>query len=249
MSSTKIWGHRGASGYAPENTIEAFDKAITLGADGVELDIQLSHDGELVVIHDETIDRVSDGKGNVRDYTLRELKALDVSGVMPSYGTVRIPTLGEVLEELRPTDLEINIECKTGIYFYPGLEEKMINLVKSMGMVERIWCSSFNHKSVLKVKKLCPEMRTGFLIADVLAGAAHYTKEHGAQALHPALYHMQDDKLIEKCHKKGLEVHVWTVNEGKDVSQLAKAGADAVITNYPDVALAAIADMERKKQA
>lgn len=243
LRKTKIWAHRGASGYAPENTIEAFDKAVALGADGVELDIQLSHDGELVVIHDETLERVSDGEGNVRDHTLRELKSLDVSREIPSYGTTRIPTLAEALEELRPTDLTVNIECKTGIWFYPGLEEKMVKLVKSMGMTERVWCSSFNHKSVLKVGKLCPEMNCGFLIADVLAGAAKYTKQHGVQALHPALYHMQDEKLIEKCHKKGLEVHIWTVDESGDVRRLAQAGADAVITNYPDTALAALSEI------
>ncbi len=134
MSKTKVWAHRGASGYVPENTIEAFRKAAEMGADGVELDIQLSNDGELVVIHDESVDRVSDGSGWVRDYTLAELKILDVGKPIPGYGVARIPTLAEVLEELKPTDMTINIECKTGIYFYPGLEEKMEKLVKSMGM-------------------------------------------------------------------------------------------------------------------
>lgn len=160
---TEVWAHRGASGYAPENTIEAFRMAAQLNADGVELDVQLTKDGELVVIHDERVDRVSDRVGYVKDYTL---------------------------EELRPTGMKINIECKTGIFFYPGLEEKMVKLVEDMKMTDRIWCSSFNHESVLKVKQLCPAMKTGFLIADVIVNVADYSKRCGVDALHPALYHI-----------------------------------------------------------
>lgn len=236
MERTKVWAHRGASGYAPENTLPAFQKAVEMKADGVELDIQLTKDGELVVIHDETVDRVSDGTGFVRDYTLEELRRLDVSRPISGFRTVRIPTLAEVLEELKPTGLTVNIECKTGIFFYPGLEEKMLKMVRDMQMTERIWCSSFNHESVLRVKALCPEMKTGFLVQDVLADAAGYTRQHGVMALHPALYHMQDPELIRKCKENGLAVHIWTVNDQKDMEELCRAGADALITNYPDIA-------------
>lgn len=236
MAVTEIWAHRGASGYAPENTIPSFAKAVEMKADGVELDVQLSKDGELVVIHDETVDRVSDRRGYVKDFTIRELKLLDVSRPVPGYGTARIPTLAEVLEELKPSGMTINIECKTGIFFYPGLEEKMVKLVKDMNMTERIWCSSFNHESVCRVKRMCPEMKTGFLIADVIVDVAEYTKKHGAMALHPALYHMQDRELISRCKKQGLNVHIWTVNDRQDMKALCDAGADAIITNYPDVA-------------
>lgn len=104
-------------------------------ADGIELDVQLTKDGELVIIHDETVDRVSDGSGYVRDYTLAELKALDVSRPILDYRMVRIPTLAEVLELIKGTDVEINIECKTGIFYYPGLEEKVVRLVQGKGIV------------------------------------------------------------------------------------------------------------------
>lgn len=231
---TSVWAHRGASGYVPENTLEAFQKAVDMGADGVELDVQLSKDGKLVVIHDETLNRVSDGKGYVKDYTLNELKKFDVSKTISEYGTVRIPTLEEVLELLRPTDLTINIECKTGVFFYPGLEKKVVKLVEDMHMTERIWCSSFNHESVLKVQRLCPEMKTGFLISDVMVDVAGYTKKHGVQALHPALYHTQDIELIKMCREKGLKVHIWTVNETQDIQRMIREGVDAIITNYPD---------------
>lgn len=231
---TEVWAHRGASGYAPENTIEAFRMAAQLNADGVELDVQLTKDGELVVIHDERVDRVSDRVGYVKDYTLEELKKMNVGNPIPGFGTARIPTLNEVLEELRPTGMKINIECKTGIFFYPGLEEKMVKLVEDMKMTDRIWCSSFNHESVLKVKQLCPAMKTGFLIADVIVNVADYSKRCGVDALHPALYHMQDESLIRKCRANGLAVHVWTVNETEDMKKLCRAGVEAIITNFPD---------------
>ena len=233
---TEIWAHRGASGYAPENTLEAFRKAAEMKADGVELDIQLTKDGELVVIHDERVNRVSDGNGYVRDFTYEELRKLDVSRPMPSYGTVHIPTLAQVLEELKPTGMVVNIECKTGIIFYPELEEKMVRLVKDMGMTERIWCSSFNHESVLKVQKLCPEMKTGFLVSDVIADVADYVKRYGVHALHPPVHHMQEEGLLDRCRQKGIAVHIWTVNDKAQMRRFAAAGADAVITNYPDVA-------------
>lgn len=114
---TKVWAHRGASGYAPENTLEAFKKAEKMKADGVELDVQLTKDGELVVIHDETVDRVSGEKGFVKDYTLKELKRLNVSKHMPSYDKkTRIPTLDEVFDLLKNTEMTINIELKTVSY-------------------------------------------------------------------------------------------------------------------------------------
>ncbi len=125
---TKIWAHRGASGHAPENTLEAFELAVRQGADGVELDVQLTRDGELVVIHDEEVDRVSGVKGFVKDFTLAELKKLNVNRPCPKYENVRIPTLREVYELLRPSGLEINVELKTGIFFYSGIEEKVLEL-------------------------------------------------------------------------------------------------------------------------
>lgn len=231
---TSVWAHRGASGYVPENTLEAFQKAVEMGADGVELDVQLSKDGKLVVIHDETLQRVSDGFGYVKDYTLEELKKLDVSKPISGYRTVRIPTLEEVLELLRPTGLTINIECKTGIFFYPGLEEKVVNLITDMHMTDRIWCSSFHHESVLKVQRLCPDIKTGFLVSDIIVDVAEYTKKHGVMALHPAIYHTQDINLIRNCKENGLKVHIWTVNEPEDMKRFAAEGVDAIITNYPD---------------
>ena len=139
MSNTKVFAHRGASGYAPENTLEAFALAIRQGADGIELDVQLSSDGIPVVIHDETIDRVTDKTGYVKDYTLQELKELTVlKDRFPAYNQSKIPTLKEVLEAVKPSGIQVNIELKTGIYWYPDIEKKVAEIVEETGMKDRI---------------------------------------------------------------------------------------------------------------
>ena len=126
---TQVWAHRGASAYAPENTLEAFRLA-----DGVELDVQLSRDGELVVAHDETIDRVSNGTGYIKDYTLAQLKKLSFNRLFPKFKDARIPTLKEVYELLKPAGLTVNVELKTGIILYPEIEEKVLALTASIGL-------------------------------------------------------------------------------------------------------------------
>ena len=113
QEKTKVWAHRGASGYAPENTLDAFRKAVEMGADGIELDVQMTKDGELVVIHDETIDRVSNGKGWVKDYTYEELKKFNFNKTHLEYTKEEIPTLEQVYLLIQPTNLTINVEIKT----------------------------------------------------------------------------------------------------------------------------------------
>ena len=126
QEKTKVWAHRGASGYAPENTLDAFRKAVEMGADGIELDVQMTKDGELVVIHDETIDRVSNGKGWVKDYTYEELKKFNFNKTHLEYTKEEIPTLEQVYLLIKPTNLTINVEIKTGIVFYPGIEGRVL---------------------------------------------------------------------------------------------------------------------------
>lgn len=169
MSNTKVFAHRGASGYAPENTLEAFALAIRQGADGIELDVQLSSDGVPVVIHDETIDRVTDKTGYVKDYTLQELKELTVlKDRFPAYSQSKIPTLKEVLEAVKPSGIQVNIELKTGIYWYPDIEKKVAEIVEETGMKDRIVYSSFNHYSVQRLKEIVPDAETAYLYSDVI---------------------------------------------------------------------------------
>lgn len=236
--STKplVWAHRGASGYAPENTLAAFQKAVDLGADGVELDIQLTKDDQIVVIHDETIDRTSDGKGWVKDYTLEELRAFNYNRTKPEYKHADIPTMREVFELLKPTGLFINIEIKTGMVFYEKIEEKILALAKEMGMEDRVYYSSFNHYTVTRIHELKPDAEVGFLYADGPIDMPSYGVKHGVNALHPALYNLQYDGFVKECKEKGLKLNVWTVNERPYMEMCCQYGVDAIITNYPDIA-------------
>ena len=229
---TKIWAHRGSSGFAPENTMPAFEVAKDLDIDGIELDVQMTKDGELVVIHDEQIDRTSDGKGWVKDYTLEELRAFNFGKAKPIYGFVPIPTLREVYELFKDTDYMINVELKTSVIAY-DLEEKVHALTVEMGMEERVIYSSFNHASILKIQKYAGCERTAFLFSDGWLGIPEYAQKYGVNAVHPPLYHQNLPRFVEECHEKGMKVHLWTVNEEEHALALADMGVDAIITNHP----------------
>ncbi len=249
MAKSLIWAHRGASGYAPENTLPAFQLAIDMNADGIELDVQLTKDGEIIVIHDETLDRTTNGKGWVKDHTFEEIRALDASYqnmmqggevVSPArkfedYEDLRVPTLKEVLELIKPSNLTINIELKTGIIFYPELERRTVELVNECGMEDRVIYSSFNHESIKKIREIDPSAQTGFLYADGPMGMATYGKKYGVTALHPALYNLQFDGFVQECAVAGLDLNVWTVNEPEYVEMCKAAHVHGIITNYPDM--------------
>lgn len=233
---TQVWAHRGASSYSPENTLPAFELAVKQKADGVELDVQLSKDGELVVIHDETIDRTSNGTGFVKDYTLIELKKFNFNKLFPQYGFVPIAILEEVYALLKPTNLTINVELKTSVIFYEGIEEKLIKLAEKMNMEERIIYSSFNHYSLLNLKKLKHDVKLGLLFSDIFVDVPDYAVKLGADALHPVGYVLQLQGFIEKSKEKNLKLHVWTVDDESQIKRCIELGIDAIITNKPDVA-------------
>lgn len=234
---TEIFAHRGASGYAPENTLEAFRLAMEQGADGIELDVHLTKDGEVVVIHDETIDRTGNGHGNVRDYTLEELKKFSFHNHMEKYQGVQIPTLKEALNLVKNSRIKVNIELKTGIYWYEGIEEKTMDIVKTMGMEDRVIYSSFNHYSIQKVLEQNSDAETAYLFSDVPLNMEKYAKDTGVKGLHPAVYHLKMADFLETYMKSGLKVRVWTVNNKEDMKMFIDAGVDAIITNYPKVSV------------
>lgn len=241
---TKIWAHRGASGFAPENTLPAFQIAKELDVDGIELDVHMTKDGEIVVIHDDRIDRTSDGSGWVKDYTLAELRQFNFAKNMPIYGCVTIPTLEEVYEMFRDTDYIINVELKTDVVPYDGsnvtessdkrcIEEKVHALTEEMGMTGQVIYSSFNHASVMKMKQYITGEQTAFLYRDGWLNVAEYAKQHQVQALHPTWNSLELQEQIKQAHEKGIKVHVWTVNEVLQAQYLQKIGVDAIITNHP----------------
>jgi glycerophosphoryl diester phosphodiesterase len=236
-----VYAHRGASGYAPENTLEAFELAARQGAHGVELDVQLSRDGELVVAHDETVERVSDGTGRLLDHSLSELKSLRFNKTHPEYPNARIPTLREVFELLAPTGLHVNVELKNSLIDYPGLESSCVELAARMGMTERVLYSSFNHHSLLRLKAIDASIPCGLLYECTMVKPWKYGHALRMNALHPHYSELQTPGECDAAHALGLEVNPWTVNEDADIRMAFTAGADRLITNYPDRALKILA--------
>lgn len=232
-----IYAHRGASAYAPENTQRAFRLGAEMGADGVELDVQLTLDGEVVVFHDETLDRVTDETGPLRARTLAKLRRIPVT-LRRADGMVEpIPTLRETLETLRALGLRVNIELKNSVFPYPGLEEKTLDLVARCGMENRVIYSSFNHASMQRVKRLNPTALCG-LLYEAYENAWDYAAALGADALHPEKGEpLRVKEEIGRAHALGLLVNPWTVNDEKEIRLLLSGGADSVITNVPDIAV------------
>lgn len=231
---TKVFGHRGCSGTYPENTMLAFRKAVEAGVDGMEFDLHLTKDNKLVIIHDETIDRTSNGSGAVRDMTLEELRRYDFSAAFSGeYGVCRIPTLEEYFEMVKDLPLISNIELKTGVWEYPGIEQAAIDMVRAYHLEDRIIFSSFNHTTVERCKALAPDIKCGFLTENWPSRFGAYTALHGIECCHPPL-HMLSEKTVAEMHDAGRAINTWTVNTEEDAKRLAGWGVDALIGNYPE---------------
>lgn len=229
-----IYAHRGSSGTHPENTLAAFKEAARLPVFGVEFDVHLTKDGEPVVIHDETIDRTSNGSGFVKDMTLAELKAYDFgSWFSEDHKGERIPTLEEVLLVFSQTAHHINIELKSDIFPYDTMEEKVLSLVHDLNLETRVVISSFNHEAIRKVKTLKPELQTAVLLGSILVDPLRYMRDVPSEALHvhyPAALRPSVKKAIEE----GGMVRVFTVNEREQVEALQEIGVQAIFTDYPE---------------
>ena len=231
-------GHRGASAVAPQNTLAAFRRAVELGADGVELDVQLSADGAVVVIHDFTVDKTTDGTGRVADKTLAELKSLDAGGKFsPQFAGERIPTLAEVFEA---TDgkLLVNVELKAPDKSWnTALVAPVLDIVRRHGMQARVLFSSFNRHVLRAMKQLAPDIPAGLLYEP--SSLAHARRAWldpfvPHEARHPH-YSMLTGPIVGWCHAHGLRVNTWTVDDPAEMRRHIAAGVDSIITNKPDV--------------
>lgn len=232
----KNFAHRGFSGCYPENTMLAFQKAIEAeGCDGIELDVHLIKDGELVIIHDEKIDRTCViGTGFVKDYTYEELKQFDVSYRFAGQCEPQhIPTLREYFELVKDKEIVTNIELKTGIFEYTGIEAKVLELIQEYDLKEKIIISSFNHETVLRMKAMCPDMKCGLLTESWLIKPGQYVKACGVECYHP-LYLSLSEEVMAEVKSHGVEINTWTVNEEADIRAMLEMGVDTVIGNYPD---------------
>lgn len=233
-----IFAHRGACSYAPENTMAAFRLALEQGADGIELDAKLCKDGSVVVIHDQTVNRTTNGNGGVGDLTQAELQRLD-AGIQfaPKYSGEKIPTLEKVFVELGQKFL-INVELTS--YASPGdeLPEKVAELVKKTGVGKNIIFSSFHPGILGRIRKLMPEIPAGLLTGEgVMAwGNLGVFRKTSPLLIHPYFSNVTQ-KFLDKAHGQGRKVNAWTVDDPREIFRLVGAGVDGIITDDPLLAM------------
>ncbi len=230
--------HRGASGYAPENTIAAFDKALDMKADYIEIDVQRSKDGRLVIIHDTTVNRTTDGTGNVKDLTFEQLENLDAGSFKgEQFKGEKIPTFEEVLDRYHGK-IGILIEMKSP-ELYPGIEEMVVEELKKRNLDkpqnDKIIVQSFNFDSVKKMSQLLPDVPMGVLTSSKADTTDAALKEFATYAdyFNPS-YGIVSKELVDKVHGLGMGISSWTVRSHEAAQFLFDMNVDAIITDYPD---------------
>ncbi|MFJ5964935.1 glycerophosphodiester phosphodiesterase [Bacillus sp. NPDC093026] len=237
---TKIFAHRGFKGIYPENTMIAFEHAMNSGADGIELDVQLTKDGRLAVIHDEKLNRTTNLKGLVKDHTYEELKAADASHTFfEKTGAVSIPLLEEVLELVVPkSSLLINIELKNSIFRYPGIEEKVKEQIEHFQIEDRVLVSSFHHGSLAHFHKLMPDVELAVLTMDVIHQPEVYIKTIPAKGYHPNMKGAGVTKeVVTALQSTHQAIRPFTVNSEKQMKKMFSLGVDGIFTDFPDRAV------------
>lgn len=230
--------HRGFSSRYPENSMLAFERALSLGADGAEFDVQLSRDGVPVVFHDENLLRITGTDALVKDLTCEELRTFDISYRFKGECAVqRIPTLEEYFSLVRDRDFLSNIELKTAIFEYEGIERIVIDLARAYGLSDRVILSSFNHYTLLRCKAIAPELPCGLLYECRIAEPQDYAKKLGMEFLHPDFRFLNDEEL-EKYERAGVKTSPWTVDGEAEIRYfLHQQNIFSIISNKPDLAL------------
>jgi glycerophosphoryl diester phosphodiesterase len=234
---TGIIAHRGYSKLYPENTMLAFKEVAKFPIAGIELDVQLSKDGEIVICHDETIDRTSNGQGLIKDLTLSELKTFDFYGKFEGKvksDDVKIPTLDEFFDWFQAFDFIVNIELKTNIFRYEGLVGKVNDLIQAYKLEERVILSSFQHHTMNLAKEVNPNLKTGLLTASGILQPGSYTKNYGHDYYHPFFATLEIEDFID-LKQAGIGINTYTVNRREDMEVMFKAEVTNIITD--DVAL------------
>jgi glycerophosphoryl diester phosphodiesterase len=238
--------HRGASGHAPENTLAAFKKAVTLGATFIETDLQLTRDARLVAIHDETVNRTTNGKGAVHDMTLADLRRLDAGSWFGSeYAGERVPTLEEILGFAKKCDVVFYLEMKPGGSW--GGEHALISALRESGEIARTVVISFDASILSTVRKIEPTLMTALLYDGQLEKPLDQALEVGARQL-AIRGDLVSPWLLTAARKKDLQVVCWTINHSAHMRLLMAAGVDGIMSDYPDRLVASDAKSRRKTQ-
>lgn len=233
---TLIIAHRGASSLAPENTFAAFDRALDAGADGIEFDLQLSRDKIPIVIHDENLERTTTGSGMVQDFNLADIKSFDAgTWFSAEFSGEKVPALEEVFERYNNSGLLFNLELKNSAMDYQGLEEAVLKCIAEYGLEKRVVISSFNHQSLVRCKKLNPDIRTGMLYFEALESPWERALTLGCYSAHPFFYYLQAPEVLAGFKNNSLPIYAWTVNDPEQMEYLVKNQVEAIITDYPQV--------------
>jgi glycerophosphoryl diester phosphodiesterase len=228
-----VVAHRGASTAAPEHTIPAYEAAVAAGADALELDVHLSADDQLVVIHDARLERTTDGRGPVREHTIRELKRLDAGRWFGRrFRGQRIQTLAEVLERFR-NRVGFGIELKAGSDLYPGIEERLVTLLHLYDVLDRALVASFDHHALRRCRDLDPDVRTGALVVGRLLAPAALAPAGTLDALCLSA-ELTRGRDVGATREAGLDCYVWVVNDPTAARRFAEWGVAGIITDHPE---------------
>jgi len=226
--------HRGFSGCFPENTLLSFRKAMELGVDAIELDVQLSRDGELMIFHDEELQRTTGEKGWLKGFTYSELRQLDASGVYHGeYGENRIPTLDEYLNLIVGSEVITFIELKNSMVCYPGMEEKVAEHINNFGENERFILYSANHHSVKTFGEMMPDVPLLFSFDNWLFNYGAYCRSHGISNCMP-YFRSLNPEVVAEIKLNGVSIYPWTVDQSDDMRAMLDLCVDGVLTNRPD---------------
>ena len=232
MRQPWLVAHRGASGYAPENTLAAFRRAVELGAKFIETDLHLTSDLRFAVIHDHSLERTTNGRGLVHDMSQAELRAFDAgSWFSPAFAGERIPTLDEVLAFGREFDVTFFLEIKSEEAW--GLHDALVGALRANKATDRVIVLSFGADNLERIHQLDDQIMTGFLFDEPLPNAVELTLRMGARQMAPRGNLVTPD-LVEQAHRADLSVVTWTLNEPEQMRAALAAGVDGVMTDYPD---------------
>jgi len=232
---TRVIAHRGFSGRAPENTVAAIREAIAIGADMAEIDVTLTADERVVVIHDETLQRTTNGGGKVAEQDFDEIRSLDAgSWFAPQFAGEKVPTLGEVLDLVKGQIL-LNVEIKSEAADR-GISDKVAAAIKERGMTDQVIVSSFSPTALEQMRAVAPEIRTAVLYNKELQRGqdpVEIVRGLGASAFNIRGSRLKA-KMLRSCREHGIPVGVYTVDKPRKMKQWVKKGIDAIFTNHPD---------------
>jgi glycerophosphoryl diester phosphodiesterase len=253
-----VMAHRGGGGLWPENTLYAFERATEMGVDVIETEVHSTADNNLVFIHDETVDRTTNGKGPVNSLKLQELKEFDAGynwtadggRTFPFRGKgITVPTLEEVFTAL--PNIRINIDIKQ---INPPLAAPLCEMIHSFDMVDKVMVASFSTKALGDFRQVCSKVATSagrrevtlfFLMNLIFLGAAYAPACHALQIPeYSSGLHVLTKRFLQSAHSRNLKVHVWTVNQVEDMKRLLALGVDGIITDYPDQLISLLIDMK-----